>query len=94
MPELYSRRSNGMKQDAESRENGQQSHSFHYSQGGSPADIPKQPTSAGNASPLGMLSELAGGLDADKLLIAALLLLLIKDGGDKRLILALAYILF
>ena len=94
MPELYSRKPNGMRQKAESRENEVQSHSSHYSQGGSPADIPKQPSSSGAASPLALLSELAGHPDADKLLIAALLLLLIKDGGDKRLILALGYILF
>lgn len=33
------------------------------------------------------------GIDRDTLLIAALLFLLIKDGGDLRLILALGYIL-
>ncbi|MCM1133511.1 MAG: hypothetical protein NC340_08575 [Ruminococcus flavefaciens] len=33
------------------------------------------------------------GLDKDTLLITALLFLLIKDGGDMKLILALGYIL-
>lgn len=33
------------------------------------------------------------GLDKDTLLIAALLFLLIKDGGDMKLIIALGYIL-
>jgi len=84
-----------MRQDDTSRRTEPPSHSFHYSQGGSPADIPEnKPSSSGAGSPLSMLSELAGGLDSDKLLIAALLLLLMKEGGDKRLILALGYILF
>lgn len=33
------------------------------------------------------------GMDKDTLLIAALLFLLIRDGGDMKLILALGYIL-
>lgn len=33
------------------------------------------------------------GIDRDTLLIAALLLILIKEGGDMKLILALAYII-
>ncbi len=33
------------------------------------------------------------GIDRDTLLIAALLLVLIKEGGDMKLILALAYII-
>lgn len=33
-------------------------------------------------------------IDADKLLIAALIWLLIKEGADKKLIIALGYILF
>jgi len=42
-----------------------------------------------------LLNELFGGaLDSDKLLIAALMLLLLREGGDKKLILALGYILF
>ncbi len=42
----------------------------------------------------GMLSGiLPKSIDRDTLLIAALLLLLIKEGGDMKLILALAYII-
>jgi len=42
----------------------------------------------------GLIDELFGGsLDGDKLLIAALLLLLIREGADIKLILALGYIL-
>ncbi len=41
-----------------------------------------------------VLDEFLGGkLDKDKLLIAALLFLLLREGGDKKLILALGYIL-
>lgn len=40
-----------------------------------------------------LLNDIISGLDADKLLIAALLLLLMREGGDMRLILALGYIL-
>ena len=41
-----------------------------------------------------VLEELLDGpIDGDKLLIAALILLLIREGGDKKLILALGYIL-
>lgn len=41
-----------------------------------------------------LLNELIGNpIDSDKLLIAAILLMLMKEGGDKRLILALGYIL-
>lgn len=51
----------------------------------------KQPSK----NPLGgLIDEVFGGtLDSDKLLIAAILLMLLKEGGDKRLILALGYIL-
>ncbi|MCM1008717.1 MAG: hypothetical protein NC485_12495 [Ruminococcus flavefaciens] len=37
---------------------------------------------------------LGDSIDADKLLIAALIWLLIKEGADKKLIIALGYILF
>jgi len=65
------------------------------------ADHPAEQPSAGikqentpkGKSPADLFGEIAGSLDADKLLIAALLLLLMKEGGDKRLILALGYIL-
>lgn len=41
-----------------------------------------------------LITELIGNpIDSDKLLIAAILLMLMKEGGDKRLILALGYIL-
>lgn len=36
---------------------------------------------------------LSGSIDRDTLLVAALLYLLIKEGGDMKLILALGYIL-
>lgn len=42
----------------------------------------------------GLLGDIfGGGLDSDKLLIAALLILMIKEGADIKLILALGYIL-
>ncbi len=42
----------------------------------------------------GFLEELiGGGLDSEKLLIAALIFLLLKEGADMKLILALGYIL-
>ena len=48
-------------------------------------------------SPAGILASLAGDIpglnDPDKLLIAVLLLLLIREGADIKLILALGYIL-
>ncbi len=80
------------------------SRAAHYSQGGSPADRPSEkpgnkpeskPCSAPSpqSGPLDM-SSLLGRLDSDSLLIAALLVLLMKEGCDKRLILALGYILF
>lgn len=55
------------------------------------SDQSKQPSK----NPLGgIIDEIFGGaLDSDKLLIAAILLMLMKEGGDKRLILALGYIL-
>ena len=40
-----------------------------------------------------ILGGLAGDLDADKLLTAALLLLMLREGSDMRLILAIGYIL-
>ena len=54
-----------------------------------PADVPPVSHSAPEE-----LNRLAGGLaDRDTLLTAALLLLLIREGGDNKLLLALAYIL-
>ncbi|MBR4626181.1 MAG: hypothetical protein IKO47_00495 [Ruminococcus sp.] len=96
MPELYSRRTNGRGRQESESESGVKNCASHYSQGGSPADIPSggQTSKPSAASPAAILSELAGGLDGDKLLIAALLLLLLREGGDKRLVLALGYILF
>lgn len=41
----------------------------------------------------GIIEELLGSFDKDTLLIAALMLLLMKEGCDKRLIIALGYIL-
>lgn len=68
-----------------------------------PADIPENPvrqssmhgkTGAGMPDPAAMLKKLLpNGIDSDTLLIAALLLLLLKEGGDIRLVLALGYIL-
>ena len=46
-----------------------------------------------NAPSAGLLSDISGSLDGDRMLIAALLLMLLREGGDMRLILALAYIL-
>ncbi|MBR2284022.1 MAG: hypothetical protein IJ874_06340 [Ruminococcus sp.] len=59
-----------------------------------PASPPVRPPVHRSSPAMGFLNEiLGGGVDRDTLLIAALLLMLIRDGGDMRLILALAYIL-
>lgn len=56
---------------------------------------PPPPTKQSVKNSLGsLITELIGNpIDSDKLLIAAILLMLMKEGGDKRLILALGYIL-
>lgn len=69
----------------------------HYSHSEIPADIPqpekKDAPAAAKLSPKELLSSLSGSLDPDRLLIAAVLILLSKEGADTELILALAYIL-
>ncbi len=83
-----------MRQEAIRRSQEMHSRAAHYTQGGDRADkpiqpeIPPQPQSSG-----GLLSEITGSLDGDRLLIGALLLLMLKEGRDMRLILALGYIL-
>jgi hypothetical protein len=61
------------------------------------ADIPPDKPSGKPAPDVGkLLSDLLGKgslLDRDRLLIGALLLLLLREGGDIRLIIALGYIL-
>lgn len=54
---------------------------------------PKPPDRIRFKNKSGILEELLGSIDKDTLLIAAMLVLLMKDGGDKRLIIALGYIL-
>lgn len=54
---------------------------------------PKPPDCIPTKNGSGILAELLGSVDKDTLLIAAMLILLMKEGGDKRLIIALGYIL-
>ena len=104
MAELDRRQMNRMRQDAIRRSNEMHRRSAvsssHYS-GDEVRDIPPLPDVPADApanenskqlSDLlsGLLSD---GLDADKLLIAAVLLLLLYEGGDKKLLIALGYIL-
>lgn len=66
-----------------------------------PPDMPPAPeprteriSRSGVRGPGGLLGGLLpDGIDSDTLLIAALLLLLLKEGGDIKLLLALGYIL-
>ena len=65
---------------------------------GKNADIPpamNNNISMPTGNPVSSLSEIFSGnsQDSDKLLILALMFLLIKDGADMKLILALGYIL-
>ena len=91
MPAYNSRRYGDNRQDMLSRPQ----------KAGSFADYPEEQTASGpegkngvkERTPADIFSDIAGNIDADKLLIAALLLLLMKEGGDMRLILALGYIL-
>lgn len=53
----------------------------------------KPPDSIHMKNKSGILEEVLGSIDKDTLLIAAMLILLMKEGGDKRLIIALGYIL-
>ncbi len=101
MAEPDSREVNRMRQDAIRRS--QEMHRragrnySHYSQGGMKGDMPPLPESTASkpSDPVsGIIADIFGSpADSDKLLIAALLLLLIREGGDIRLILALGYIL-
>lgn len=54
----------------------------------------KKPTEKQMQNQLGRLAEeiFGSALDTDKLLVAALILLLLKEGADPKLILALGYI--
>lgn len=104
MAEPDRRQLNRMRQDAIRRSNEMHRRSAvsssHYS-GGETKDVPPLPeinadTPDNDSSK--KLSDLLGGLlsdglDADKLLIAAVLLLLLHEGGDKKLLIALGYIL-
>lgn len=79
--------------------------SSHYSQNSredKAPDAPKitsdiKPEKSGGELPENQLARLAeqifgSALDTDKLLVAALILLLLKEGADPKLILALGYI--
>ena len=58
-----------------------------------PPDKPRVPTGADLSSLLGGIVGKDFLLDRDRLLIGALLLMLVREGADIRLILALGYIL-
>ena len=72
--------------------------SAHYSEGGS-GDLPETPPELDNSRKSQSIRSdllrqiLSGGTDKDKLLIGALMLALLREGGDMRLIIALGYIL-
>lgn len=105
-----SRQMNRMRQEAirRSQEMHRRSvvNSAHYSQRSNIDEPPAQISPESDVSDTGkttnptnqlngLLDGIFGGnIDSDKLLIAAILLLLIKEGADKKLILALGYILF
>ena len=66
--------------------------SAHFTMNSLPDLPPERPETEEAAS--GLRGMLPGRLlDRDTLLIAAVLLLLLREGGDKRLIMALAYIM-
>lgn len=68
----------------------------HYSQGESRSDMPPtvKASAQGSGIKISPFSDILGKkFDADQLLIAALLLILVKEGADMKLILALGYIL-
>lgn len=107
MAELDRRQMNRMRQDAirRSKEMHRKSavSSSHYTGGGDARDVPAdsevmpgkesadlRKNDSLNEMLKGLLSE---GIDADKLLIAAVLLLLLHEGGDRKLLIALGYIL-
>ena len=86
---------NRMRQDAIRRSQEMHSRAANFTKDYNRADYPAtqsappvSKTSAGN-----LLSDITGSLDGDRLLIGALLLLMLKEGKDMRLILALGYIL-
>ncbi|MBQ3914958.1 MAG: hypothetical protein II690_00070 [Ruminococcus sp.] len=61
-----------------------------------PMDLPPEnvPENIGEKSADNLISRLFSGKpDSEKLLILALLFLIMREGGDKRLLLALAYIM-
>lgn len=105
-----SRQMNRMRQEAIRRSQEMHRRSVvnasHYSEGSSideppvqispESDVPDSDKMKNQPNHLnGLLDGIFGGnLDTDKLLIAAILLLLIKEGADKKLIIALGYILF
>lgn len=91
-----SRRVNRMRQEAIRRTQEMRARSAPAASAASSPVTPSKdtPLKKSNDKLKGLLGELIGdGLDADKLLIAALLLLLIREKADKKLILALGYIL-
>ncbi|MBO4878473.1 MAG: hypothetical protein J5501_10735 [Ruminococcus sp.] len=68
--------------------------SAHFTMSSLP-DLPPEPSQTGERTPAGAFKELLSGkiIDRDTLLIAAVLLLMLREGGDRRLIMALAYIM-
>ena len=59
-----------------------------------PDNVPGKAESNGENSADNLISRLFSGKpDSEKLLILALLFLIMREGGDKRLLLALAYIM-
>ena len=91
MPAYNSRRYGDMKQEALSRPQKDKAYADYPSE--QPCSGSDEETVPRAKTPADIFGDIAGSLDADKLLIAALLLLLMREGGDMRLILALGYIL-
>jgi len=89
---------NRMRQDAIRRSQEMHRRAAHYPQSERGDSRPSQEmgTSEVRTAHSGqnsILGGLAGDHDADKLLTAALLLLMLREGSDMRLILAIGYIL-
>ena len=86
---------NRMRQDAIRRSQEMHSRAANFTKDDNRADYPEiqpvQPVSKPSAG--SFISDITGSLDGDRLLIGALLLLMLKEGKDMRLILALGYIL-
>ena len=59
-----------------------------------PEGIPDKQEKSGESPAENLITRLfSGNPDSEKLLILALLFLIMREGGDKRLLLALAYIM-